>query len=411
MGVATLATVDGLMKEVYAFRLEDQLQEETVALKRIARTSAGIITTVGGKYVDFPIRVTRNTGIGYRLEMEELPPPGQQGYASVHVPLKYGYGSGRITGQVMELAETNYQAFASAFDQEMDGLKNDLLKDGNRVVYGDGKGLLASVTADGTNTVTVDTVQFLEVGMLIDILTRSNGAALATSRTITGIAEATRVVTYGPGGGGGGGDVTATTAEGIYRAGNYTSGTSREPTGLEGMVNDTSTLHGLTPASQPKWAATVVANGGVNRALSEGLMIQVCDTVRQKGGKVSLILTSLGVRRAYFNLLTQQRRYTDTKTFDGGFQGLAFNYGTEVPVVEDPDAPMNRMYFLDESKLKVFQSKEWNWLDEDGKILKWVSGGNVSGGFDAWDFRMKKYWEMGTIQRNAHAKLADITEG
>lgn len=402
MAEATMTTVDALLKEVYGPRIEDQLQDETVAVKRIERTSDGVVQTAGGKYVDFPIRVTRNTGIGYRRESEALPAAGTQGYAEVHVPLYFGYGRVRVTGQLMELAETNVQAFASGFDQEMDGLKTDIQKDENRIVYGDGTGVMAIVTADGTNTVTVDNVQYLEIGMRIDIRTRADGTAIAANRLITAINETTKVVTYS------GADATATVADGIYREGNYAGGTKREPSGFDAIISETSVLHGLDPAVQPKWKATIRAHPttpGTLRALSEGAMIELCDAIRIRGGKVTLILTSLGVRRAYFNLLTQQRRYTDPKSFDGGFVGLAFNYGKEIPVVEDVDAKPNRMYFVDEPEIKIYRTREWHWENKAGSILQWVHD------YDAFEGFMKCYYEFGTQRRNGHGLLTDLTEG
>lgn len=399
MGVATMATVDALLKEVYGPRLEDQLQSETTTLKRIERTSEGVVETVGGKYVNFPIRVRRNHGVGSRLENEQLPAAGQQGYAEVIVPLRYQYGRVRLTGQVMNLAEKNFQSFASAMDEEMDGLKESVLKDYQRQMYGDSTGLMATVTADGANTVTVASSQYLEVGMQIDIRTRSNGAAVAANRQITAINTVTNVVTYD------GADVAATANEGIYREGSYAGGTKREISGFDAIVDDTLALHGLDPAVESKWKAVVRGNAGVNRALSEGLMIETCDLARVNGGKTSAIFTNLGVRRAYFNLLTQQRRYTDTKVFAGGFQGLPFNYGTEIPVVEDVDARPNRMYFIDESSLKVYRNKEWHWMNEDNSILKWVHD------YDAFEAVLRQYSEIGTGRRNANAVIKDITEG
>lgn len=391
---ATLTTVDAILKEIYGPRIEDQLQSETVALKRIERTSDGVVSTVGGKYVDFPIRVTRNHGIGYRNENEQLPAAGQQGYAEVHVPLKYGYGRVRLTGQVMELADGNPQAFASAMDREMDGLKDDLQKDQNRIVYGDGSGLLASITTTTASSAAqdVDNTQYLEIGMKVDVLTRSDGSTVVLDTTITDIDGNT--VTFADA-------FTGATTAGVYRQGSY----GREPTGLGKIVDNSSTLHGLAPASQRKWAAEIMDNGGANRALSESLMIEGVDKVRVNGGKISVYLGSLGVRRAYFNLLTQQRRYADTKEFAGGFTGLAFNHGREIPMVEDPDAPANVMQGLDEDKIKIYRNKPWHWAEEDGSILKWVTN------YDAWEAIMRQYSEMGTSQRNAHVKIADITEG
>lgn len=392
---ATMTTVDALLKEVYGPRIENQMQNETVAMKRIERTSDGVVETVGGKYVDFPIRVARNSGIGNRNELEALPTAGQQGYAEVHVGLKYAYGRVRFSSQVMTLAEKNYQAFASTMDNEMEFLKDDLAKDCNRQIYGDGTGLMATITdANATATHTVNNAQYLNIGDQVDIITISTGVVTNSALTITDINGLTVTLS-------GATALTVANNQGIYRTGNY----GREVSGLNLIVSATATLHGLAPASQRKWAATVNANGGTNRALSEGLMIAQVDAVRINGGRTSLILTSLGVRRAYFNLLTQQRRYTDTKNFAGGFTGLAFNHGTEIPVVEDPDAPPNTMWGLDEDKFKIYRTKEWHWADEDGNVLKWVTG------FDAFEAYMRQFWELGTSQRNAHWKLADVTEG
>lgn len=390
-----MTTVDALLKEVYALRLEDQLQSETVTAKRIERTSEGVVNSVGGRYVDFPIRVTRNSGLGSRNENEQLPDAGQAGYAAVHVPLKYGYGRVRFTGQVMDLADSNFQAFASAMDNEMEYLKDDIAKDQNTQMIQDGTGLKATVSdAANSATHTVDNAQWLDQQMVVDIALKSNGTVLAAGLTITDVNGSS--VTFSA--------AFDTTGQannyGIYRKGNY----NREMTGLGRILSGTSTLHGLDPATQRKWAA-YVDNPGANRALSEGLMIATADAIRRNGGKTSVILTGLGVRRAYFNLLTQQRRYTDTKSFDGGFVGLAFNYGTEIPVVEDVDFPPNSMNFIEEDKIKIFREKAWNWLDKDGTIIKWVRD------FDAWEAITHEYHEVGTTQRNAHGFLGHITEG
>lgn len=389
---ATMTTVDSLLKEIYGPRVENQLQSETVALTRIERTSDGVVETVGGKYVDFPIRVGRNSGIGYRNESEANPTAGQQGYAEVHVGLKKGLGVARFTNEVMQLAEKNYQAFASSMDNEMEYLKDDLSKDSNRVVYGDGTGLMAMITDTAISTShTVDNAQYLNIGDRVDILTASNGATVQLNILITDINGLT--VTFDT-------SFTGALTAGIFRQGNY----GREPSGLGTIVSATTTLFGLAPASQRKWAAVIDAPGA-DRALSEGLMITMCDNVRINGGKTSVILTSLGVRRAYFNLLTQQRRYTDTKQFAGGFQGLAFNYGSEIPVVEDPDAPPKTMWGLDEDKFKVYRNKPWHWADEDGNVLKWIAG------YDVFECYMRQYWQIGVTQRNAQWKAANITEG
>lgn len=392
---ASMATVDAITKEVYQGKIQNQLQNEAIGYKRIERTSSGVESQVGGKYVTFPLRVRRNHGIGYRNELEQLQAAGQQGYASVRVPLKFGYGRVRLSGQTMELASDNYQAFADAMELEMSGLKEDIAKDTNRVFYGDGKGGLATIGTLGTtvNTLTVTSAQYLEVGMQIDVVNAGTGAGTILNRQITAINGL--VATFDGAAG------SSAVGEIIVRTGNW----NREPQGLRSIVAATGILFNLNPTVEPLWKSTVNANGGTPRPLSEGLMIKLTDDVRVLGGKTTLILTSLGVRRAYFNLLSQQRRYTNTKDFAGGLSGLAFNNGREIPVIEDPDAPPGTMWFLDESKFKIYRDKDWSWLNRDGGIWKWVHD------FDAYEAVLKQYWELGINQRNAQAVLQDITEG
>lgn len=394
---ATLETVDAILKEIYGPRIVDQLQNETVAIKRIEKSSDNIVETVGGKYVNFPLKVGRNHGQGYRNENELLPAAKRQKYNEVVVKLKYGYGRVRLTGQVMTLAEKNYQSFASAMDREMEGIKDDLVKDTNRIAYGDGTGSLATIDDDtgAATTQTVDDASLLEVGMQVDVLVKADGSTVTLDTEVEEVDLEANTVTFAD-------SVTGTDdgTIGIYRQGSF----EREPNGLGNIISD-GELHGLDSGDQPLWQAVIQDNGGTPRALSEGLMIETADKVRTNGGKTSVILGSLGTRRAYFNLLTQQRRYTDTKKFEGGFTGLAFNYGTEIPMVEDPDAPKNIMQFLDESEMRVHHSKDWHWAEEDGNILKWVTG------YDAWEAVMRKYWELGCQRRNAQAKIVDLIEG
>src|SRR5215471_474012 len=205
---ATLTTVNAILKEIYEGRIQDQLNEEYNALKRLEKSSDGIIDTVGGKYVTFPIRVQRNTGISYRAEETQLANPGNQAYAAVQVRLKYGYGRIRLSGPTMQLADTNVQAFASALDEEMNRLKDDLAKDSNRIAYGSrtNNGAICFINDAATSaTHVVDNAQNLQLGEAVDILVAGTGSATGgiaspappgTPVTITAINYTTNSVTF-----------------------------------------------------------------------------------------------------------------------------------------------------------------------------------------------------------------------
>lgn len=400
---ATLATVASLCKEIYEPRLRKQLNDDAVTIKRVTRSSEGIETNIGGRYVTFPVKTRRNAGIGARNEMEALPTPGQQGYNAARVGLKYLYGGIRLSGQTIELVNTNPQAFISALESEVDGLKTDLAKDQNRQVYGDGSGAIAvagTLTA-GTNTFLAKDAMYAQQGMQIDIidgatLGNPNPTVKASNRQITGINLSTNVITFD------GAVVSTAVGDIVVRTGNV----NREWTGFTKIFKTTGSLYNIDPATEPIWAAVVDSNSGVNRPLSEGLMIALADNIRVNGGKTTAIFSNLGVRRAYFNLLVQQRQYTNTKDFGGGFTGLTFTTDKgEIPVAVDVDAPKNTLFFANEDELTVYRQADWEFMDRDGSMWNRVAG------YDAYEAIMYQYSELGCHRRNTQGILADITEG
>ena len=407
MATTTMTTVDNILKEVYEDGgINDQLQSEIVALTRIEKTSEGVTHEVGGKYVRFPVRTKRNHGIGARNENEALPIARTQSYASANVRLKYLYGALELTGQTFELADKNFQAFASALDQEVNGMREGLRKDMARQVYGTPKGVMATTNAVGLATTLVMTdaqAQYLEVGMFVDVFTSADAVRVADVEiTLITSTAGTTTVTFTPAAGG-------ATASGDYVT--RDNSVNKEITGLGSIVAATGSVYNIDPASVPVWAATVDANAGVNRAVSEGLMINMVDKIRQKGGgKPTVIFTGLGVRRAYFNLLVQQRRMTNTTEFTGGFKGLAFTVDSgEIPLIADLDCPANTQLFLNEKELKWYKAGDWSFMDRDGS--KWQRVITAAGAFDAYGATLFQYAELGTHRRNSHGRISDLTEG
>jgi len=403
---ATLATIESYLKEVYQGRIREQLNDEIVALKRITRSGAGVTNEVGGKYVTFPIHTRRNSGIGSRFESEALPTPGQQGHAAARVGLKYAYGGVQLTGQAISLSDTDAKAFAKALDNEVEGLKNDLMKDMNRQVYGSGNGAIGVATgANSGATVPVADARLFQVGMVVDTQTGTtvDNTNLVVASVDLSVGANTVTFTTTPG-------TSLASADIIVRAGSgIAAGGTKELTGLAAIVSDSGTLYNIDPSVEAEWKATVDDNGGTPRALSESLMIKMTDAIRTKGGSTTLILQSLGVRRAYFNLLSQLRQTVNTQEFTGGFSGLAFTTDRgEIPVVADTDAPLNTQWYINEDALTYYRDEEWHFLDKDGSMWKQVRDSN--GDYDAYYARMVEYHELGTDRRNSHGVIQDITE-
>lgn len=411
---ATMTTVSSILKEVYEGKVREQINNDVVALRRIEKTSEGVTSEVGGKYVTFPIHTKRNSGVGARIELEALPVAGQQAFNAARVALKYLYGLVRLSGQTMELADKNFQAFASALDLEMSGLKNDLAKDLNRQVYGDATGVIATTTAVGVGALNANPFnvlantgsQYLELGFQVDIWDAAQAALKASNRQVTAINVTTGATIFdGAAVNTVVGDVMVRTGSGIRGASASNPVANRELTGLKAIVA-AGIVFNIDAATEPKWQSVVDSNAGTNRALSEGLMILQVDRCRANGDTPTVIFTNLGVRRAYFNLLTQQRRFTGTMEFDGGFKGLAFSTDKgDIPVVVDVDCPYNTMYFINEPNMKVFRSEDFSFMNRDGSNWQRVIG------FDAYEATMYSYQELATHRRNVHAVMRDITEG
>ena len=407
---ASLATLTGVLKEVYDGKLREQFNNEVVLLKRIARNGGGsvISSNVGGKYCVFPIHVSRNTGLGGRREGENLPIAGNQGTAPAQVRLKYLYGSVQLTGQTLRLANKDPQTFVAGLDLEMNGLKDDLAKDLNRQIYGDGTGAIATTSTVGASTTPTITagVQQLQAGELLDVYVpatlAADGAAKAGSPvTVTSVDPQTGAVVLAAN------SVTFAAGDVFVRTGSA----NREWTGLKAIVNNSGILYGVDPATYPIWKSIVDANGGTNRPLSESAMMRNVHAVRNNGGKTTLLVSSLGVQRAFWNLLVQARRFSNVKEFTGGYSGLVFTTDQgEVPMVADIDCPFNTIYGLSEPNIRLYRDADWDWMDYDGSMWDRVPGSVAGTIKDAYAATMFQYSELGTDRRNAHFVMKDITE-
>jgi hypothetical protein len=113
----------------------------------------------------------------------------------------------------------------------------------------------------------------------------------------------------------------------------------------------TGTYATINRATYSQWQATVMANGGVPRALSLDLMREMRRRIYVASGmKPDLIVTDPIQHEAYSKLFGTERRYMQSVNLrgqqivlDGGFQVLEFD---GIPIVEDVSHPAGKMTFL-----------------------------------------------------------------
>jgi hypothetical protein len=401
---AAIATLGSILKDLYLPPVVEQLNNEVLFLQRLEPRSQELV----GNQAVVPLHKTRTGGIGSRGETDALPIAGNQGYGKAVFDLKQHYGRVRVTGLAMAKTASEAGAFLQALKGELDGIRNDLKKDIARQTYGDGTGAIAgaATNANGAQTVTLSSDEALRkgqiyIGMRIDIGTLAAPTSILNGATgpseVTDVNIAAKTVTVNTG------TIGATTAgtHFIFRQGNLTGATVNEMIGLQGLVNPAGTgvVGGIDAgaAGNSYWQNQFVNLG---TGLTKDAMTIAFNTVNVQGGNVSLMVGSFGVQRQLFNLLQTQVQYIEPLNLKGGFKALEY---MGQPFVADLDAPFGKVYFLDERFLKVFATSDWHFLDEDGHVLKWVSG------FDAWEAVLARYMNLGISRRNVQYVLTNVT--
>lgn len=405
MAGASLTTVSALLKDLYIPPTVEQLNNEVLIVQRVESSSKELIP---GNKARISLHKTRSGGIGDRIEDEDLPTAGNQGYAYAEFDIKYKYGRFRVTGPSMVRTSSDAQAFLSTLRGELDGLKNDLRRDMARQCYADGSAKIAQCgTTSSSTTVQLNTTSgaeairkgHLHVGMNIDIGTAADPTTIASARSITSVSLTNSTVVIS------GAAVTTSSSHYVFRAGNSgntTNGVSvREIDGLQKLVaSAANTVGGIdaSAAGNDYWdnlRATSVGTITIDKILG------YLNEIDAEGGDPTLWITTPGVQRQVFNQLQAQVRYTNSDRLSGGFKSLDVS---GYPLVADKDCPNGTMFLLTEKHLKLFSDQDWHFLEEDGKVLKWVDSR------DAWQGVMARYMNLGIDRRKPQYIATGITD-
>lgn len=417
----TTANADAILKNNYLGPVREVLNQKSVLMfnadsmdegSPVSPSSAGQLEFRGlareseqlefaGRQYIIPAHTSRNEGGGAIDEFGPIPVAGQQGWTDLADNLRHVLWAIEISRFAIRLSERNEGAFLKLLEAETKGAVKDMRKDVNRQAYGNQTGALASVTADGANTVTVDSVQYLRVNMVIDLIDSTNDTALGTARVISAINDTTKVVTYS------GSDLTATTNHRLCRTGSW----KKEINGLAKLVDITGTVHGVDSSlAANKWHRSQLQDAAT-AAFSEDMGQQMIDGIDVTGNdEVEFIITTHGIVRRYSNQLKALKRFNDrdSVTLRGGFKALLFN---EMPMLKDPDAPKGIMWFLNSDALMwawLPDGKlpgDWDWVDDDGAIL--TRKANRTDGFEGY---LAGDFNLNAPVRNSLGKIINLDD-
>ncbi len=140
---ALISTVSDVLKYRYLGSIQGQLNNEILVTQLLDLDSKNI--DLDGLKAKLAVHYGRSTGIGARLEDEDLPAAGNQKYNSLEFDLAYLYGRARFSGQAIQKTKTDAGAFMRVVTDELDRLRDDLALDTARQYYGDGTGVIATI--------------------------------------------------------------------------------------------------------------------------------------------------------------------------------------------------------------------------------------------------------------------------
>jgi hypothetical protein len=408
---ASLAGADAILKEYYPSAIVEQLNQKTYLLDQIDRDTEHVDFT--GRRAIIPLHRNRNRGRASIGDGGTLPGAGVQDWIDATVSIRYHASAIELSDQAIQQSKGNEGAFVSLLEAETKGVATDLKKDINRQVYGTGNGILANAASGSgtTNTViTCDSVQYVQVGDTVDVVTASTGAALTngSALSVTARSVSNKTVTV---------NNTATlgtlsSTHAIVLSNGYASNSwGKEMDGLRNISATTSnTLHGVdaSTAANGFWNPQVIAASG--GTLTENLIMQLADQVAATGqAEVDTFLTTRGIRRRLANLYNAYKRYNDAKAVEvhGGYTAVMVN---DIPVVIDDDAPKGYIFAINKKAFRWFELSKPGFLEQDSGIFTLKDGASAGSKQAVWQAFFRWYSAFGCVARNRTGAITGLTD-
>ena len=387
--MVTLASADSALKSFYLDAVAQQLNTEVnPLLAKIKQSTAD----VWGKEVRRLAQYGVNGGVGAGTEEGSLPAAGGNNYDQFVTTLKNLYGTIEISDKAVRASENSAGAFVDLLNAEMEGLLRSSAFNFGRMLFGDGSGILCTVSAVSGNVVTVDSVKNVIEGMTVDVLDADGDQVTGvTARRITAVDRTDKTITLS------GGALTGV-ASGCTLC--VQGSHNLELTGLGAIFKDDGTLYGLSRAERPWMVPYIKESVGT---ISENAIQTAIDYLEETAGsRVDMIVCSWGVKRALQAVLSESRMQTDMAELAGGYRTITYN---GIPVVADRFCPAGTMYLLNTRDFCLHQLCDWKWLEgDDGKVLRQVPGKPL------YTATLVKYADLICTRPCGQAMLTGITE-
>lgn len=293
---------------------------------------------IGGRGQWIIPRQTQNAGVmvgmgegGTLTTKRAQPDTGESMYSLIEFQAVWD-----VSWKMLRMARSSAQAFAKA----MDFMDNSIRRRVFRVINSQicsftGLGELAILPAtDDQTTITVNSLPFIDKGMLVDLMDNSdNLTQLAANRSATAVSVQTREVTIS-------GAAPVGTAAGDYfvPADTVSSGVSYSLLGLGAWISDQNPpavvgniggVNRSTPGNDD-FKGNRLANGGVLRAFTEDLLIDGENLMRERGGvQADRYAANSNILKRYHGDVIADKYFAYNKIQATGAGGEKVGFGRE----------------------------------------------------------------------------------
>ena len=162
-----LTNADAALKSYYIDAISEQLNFKINPFMAMIEQTTN---DVWGKEVKKTISLGVNGGIGAGDEDGVLPTAYGNQYLQLTSGLKNLYGTIEISDKAIRASENNAGAIVNLLNAEMEGLIKSSSYNFGRMLYGDGSGRVATITAGVGQLALVDDLTKLSVGQVLEVV-------------------------------------------------------------------------------------------------------------------------------------------------------------------------------------------------------------------------------------------------
>lgn len=403
MATYTLSAADALLKDLYVGPIIQLMNYKTYMIDQIERDVDHIDHT--GRRAIVPVNFNKNRGRGSRGDNSNLPTAGVSVDQDAIINIKYHYYAMEISDPTIEASKNNAGAFTNLLERESKMIGRNMKKDINRQIFGDGTGALGKVRATSTEKkVLMDSVQYLGVGDVVDVLVASSGATtngVVSAEVLARVSGAEPYIEIDKELAG-----SAGTTYAVYISGSY----KKEMDGLRNIINKERTLHSINSATAGNelWDAQYV-NAEGNKAgetLFQGIKSDIDGT---GNGECEAFITTRGIKDRLADTYQSQKRFNDAKALDiqGGYSAI---HVSEVPVLVDDDCPKGYAFGINKDSFRWFQQTQPGWLEKDGNIFHLKDGSTAGTKMNVWQAWFRWYAALGGTQPNVNGVIVNAED-